>query len=78
MKCIICKKKAKWRYSPDLDIQGIGACSKHKQDVYTYYYVLLTNDEKMFWSLIKAHKDYKAYAFPSPTLPQQPRQSDQP
>jgi hypothetical protein len=57
MKCIICGKKAKWRYSPDLDINGIGACNKHKKDVHTYYFALIT-DEKLFWDLIKSHKDY--------------------
>ena len=59
MKCIICKGKAKHRFSPDLDIKGIGACREHKLHVQVAYTALLANDEKMFWKLIKEYKDYK-------------------
>ena len=33
MKCIKCGKKATKRYSPDLDIEGIGVCDEHEQEV---------------------------------------------
>ena len=57
--CIICKKKAKFRFSPDMDIQGIGTCKKHQSDVQIAYGILLTIDEKMFWDFIKTHKDFR-------------------
>lgn len=33
MSCIKCGKKATKRYSPDLDIEGIGACDEHKEEI---------------------------------------------
>jgi hypothetical protein len=65
LSCVICGKKAKWRYSPDLDIRGIGACSKHREDVGMAYLILTTNFEdeksKEYHRFIKSHKDYKVY-----------------
>lgn len=31
MKCIECGKEATKRYSPDLDIKGIGMCDEHEE-----------------------------------------------
>ena len=59
MKCIICNKKAVFRFSPDMDIDGVGSCKKHNADVTIAYSVLLSMDDKMFWDFIKTHKDYK-------------------
>lgn len=58
LKCIICKKKATKRYSPDLDIVGIGSCDKHNRDVFLGYAMLIQGDEEMFWDFIKGNKDY--------------------
>ncbi len=33
MKCIECGKEATKRYSPDLDIEGIGMCDEHKEEL---------------------------------------------
>lgn len=33
MKCIKCGKKADKKYSPDLDIKGIGMCKDHEQEI---------------------------------------------
>jgi len=33
MECIKCGAKATKRYSPDLDINGIGVCDKHEEEV---------------------------------------------
>ena len=33
MKCIKCGKPATKRYSPDLDIKGIGMCDEHEQEI---------------------------------------------
>lgn len=59
MKCIICKRKAVFRFSPDMDIAGIGSCKKHGTDVTVAYSLLLQEHEDMFWDFIKTHKDYK-------------------
>ena len=59
MICIICKKKAKWSFSPDLDIEGLGACSKHKIDVGDAYMMLCLGNREMYQTLITGNKDYK-------------------
>lgn len=33
MNCIKCNKPATKRFSPDLDIKGIGACDKHADEI---------------------------------------------
>ncbi len=33
MTCIKCGKPATKRYSPDLDIKGIGMCDEHKDEI---------------------------------------------
>ena len=58
-KCIICKKKAIYRYSPDLDLQGLGACKKHKGDVFMAYYFLINKGKKEYNDYLKNHKDFK-------------------
>lgn len=39
--CEICNVRAKWRFSPDLDIRGLGACQKHLEIVREGYRILL-------------------------------------
>ena len=46
MKCEICKEEAIFRFSPDLDINGLGSCEKHKQDMQIAYLILLTGGEE--------------------------------
>ena len=52
MKCIICSKKAIGRFSPDLDINGIGFCKKHKEQVTLGYMALLQGDKKLADTLL--------------------------
>jgi hypothetical protein len=33
MKCIKCGEEATKRYSPDMDLKGIGMCEKHEEEV---------------------------------------------
>ena len=33
MECIKCGKPATIRYSPDLDIKGIGMCDEHEEEI---------------------------------------------
>lgn len=33
MKCIKCEKPATKRFSPDLDIKGIGTCDEHEDEI---------------------------------------------
>lgn len=53
MKCIICGKKAMGKFSPDLDVNGIGFCKKDKQQVMIGYIVLLQGDEELAKELLK-------------------------
>jgi hypothetical protein len=53
MKCVVCGKKAIKRYSPDLDIRGIGACKKHEERVILAYTALISGDEEMYKNLIE-------------------------
>jgi hypothetical protein len=34
MTCIKCGKPATKRYSPDLDVKGIGMCNDHAEEIY--------------------------------------------
>lgn len=53
MKCIICSEPATKRFSPDLDIQGIGACDSHLEDVRLSYILLISGGIKEFEKFIK-------------------------
>lgn len=55
-KCEICGKKAVYRFSPDLDISGIGACKKHKIDVHIAYIALVTQGEQEYNFIINEMK----------------------
>lgn len=45
-KCYICKKDAVYRYSPDLDLRGLGACEEHKDEVMIEYYKIIYLDSR--------------------------------
>ena len=59
--CEICGNKAVYRYSPDLDIDGLGACRKHKDDVGFAYLLLTTRGKKSYVKFIRQCK-VKNYA----------------
>lgn len=54
VKCEICNKKAIYRLSPDMDIKGLGACMKHKEDVYIGYTILMSGGQKEYEEYLKA------------------------
>ena len=56
--CVVnnCKEKLLGRLSPDMDIQGIGFCKKHKTIVAGAYITLINGNEKLFRSLV-GYKD---------------------
>ena len=45
-----CSKKAITRYSPDIDIQGVGACKEHRVHV---HFDLLMKLDKSFYELFE-------------------------
>ena len=51
--CEICGKKAVYRFSPDLDVRGLGACRKHKEDMQLAYIILLSKEG--------GEKEYEAF-----------------
>lgn len=54
--CEICGKKVAFRFSPDMDIAGIGSCKKHKDDVGIAYLILITQGEKEYRFIIDGMK----------------------
>lgn len=49
MKCVKCDKEATIRFSPDLDIQGIGACEDCREEIHTdLMLAVIRNDFKQF------------------------------
>jgi hypothetical protein len=54
MKCIKCGALATKRYSPDLDIKGIGMCDKHEEEIRLD--LLITQFDKKGWQ--KFEKKY--------------------
>ena len=54
MECIKCGAKATKRYSPDLDIKGIGMCDKHAEEIRLD--LLMTQFDKKGWD--KFEKKY--------------------
>ena len=66
MKCEICGEEAIYRFSPDLDINGLEACEKHKQDMQIAYVILLTDGEKACKSFLNSLEKTEAH-FNSPS-----------
>lgn len=53
-----CKTTAKWRFSPDIDIEGLLACDKHLEIVrMAYAALMLSGDEDMCYKLLKRSKE---------------------
>jgi len=42
VKCRVCGQKAVGCFSPDLDIQGLCFCKKHKEDVMSEYIKIIS------------------------------------
>ena len=70
--CEICGYRAKWRFSPDLDIRGLGACQKHLEIVRQGYGILLSLgiEEYKAYRKVEIEKEKKRikekYAIKSP------------
>jgi hypothetical protein len=54
MECVKCGTKATKRYSPDLDIKGIGMCDEHAEEIQID--LLITQFDKKGWD--KFEKKY--------------------
>jgi hypothetical protein len=54
MECVKCGAKATKRYSPDLDIKGIGMCDEHQEEIRMD--LLITQFDKKGWD--KFEKKY--------------------
>jgi hypothetical protein len=54
-----CKTKPIWRYSPDIDVNGLLACDAHKNTVQMAYMVLLSGNEALCLDLLKHTKKTK-------------------
>jgi hypothetical protein len=59
MKCEICGEEAVYRFSPDLDIQGLRACEKHKEDMQVAYIILIQQGRDKYEKFIKPIKNKK-------------------
>ena len=53
MTCAKCGKPATKRFSPDLDINGLGACDADVEAVRLAYAMLMMGDEKLYKSFTK-------------------------
>ncbi len=42
-RCQKCDKQAKYFFSPDLDIRGLGACEEHKEEVQMEYFIMMSD-----------------------------------
>lgn len=67
MKCEICNEEAVYRFSPDLDIDGLGGCEKHKESVQVAYYILINIGEKEYKSFLKSLQKTKALESKNPS-----------
>ncbi len=56
MKCQICGKKAKHSLSPDIDVQGLGACEEHLEDMRLAYIVLITQGKQEYREILESFK----------------------
>lgn len=53
LKCARCGEEAKYRFSPDLDIKGIGSCEIDLSSVRDAYFMLLLDGERTWKSMTK-------------------------
>ena len=54
MKCEFCINEAIYRFSPDLDIVGFGACDEHKKDMQVGYILLMVEGEEAYNSFVRS------------------------
>lgn len=52
--CVICDKPATRRFSPDLDIRGLGSCKKHEEIVQIAYSMMMQGDRNMYEQFIRS------------------------
>lgn len=52
-----CKTKPKWRFSPDIDIQGLLACDKHLERVKLAYTTLMFGNDEMCYQLLNRKQE---------------------
>ena len=57
VKCEICDEEAVCGFSPDMDIEGLGACEKHRDDVRLAYYILFQEGEREYKEYIENLKN---------------------
>jgi len=55
--CHVCEKEATHRFSPDLDVKGIGACNEHLEVVRMAYMLLMTGEHKEFDRVMKRERN---------------------
>jgi hypothetical protein len=55
-KCEICNKEAVFRFSPDLDIEGLKSCKEHVEEIRMAYTILITLGEKEYQRHINSLK----------------------
>jgi len=53
MRCEICGEEAVYKFSPDLDIDGLSACEKHRRDMRLAYLILCQYGEKEYNEFVK-------------------------
>ena len=56
MKCEACGNEAVYRFSPDLDIDGLGACEEHEKVIQLAYTILIIDGEESYLSFIEGVK----------------------
>lgn len=54
--CNVCGKDAIGRYTPDMDIKGLGYCKKHKKEVQLAYMMILQDTPDMARKFMKGWK----------------------
>ena len=54
MKCTVCESDAITRFSPDLDIRGLGACEEHVNTLRWAMYLLMNEGETAFETYLLA------------------------
>jgi hypothetical protein len=57
-----CKAEPKWRFSPDIDIQGLLTCDKHLDTVRMAYMTLMTGNEDLCYQLLNREKETQQIA----------------
>jgi len=72
MKCEICNGEAVYRFSPDVDIEGLGACEKDREYVQAAYIILVNEGSEAFNSFMKSLRKNGALDSQNPGNPPAP------